>query len=94
MSGHAVLRSHDNSEYGAAKHRTVRQGHLPGLVQAGRVFPSADSDPAGQSSVQRVQLAQPLADACTMAASIPFLVAFMRRLKVMNVQEGENLCKE
>lgn len=41
-----------------------------------------------------VQLAQPLADACTMAASIPFLVAFMRRLKVMNVQEGENLCKE
>ena len=46
MFGHAVLRSHDNSEYGAAKHRTVRQGHLPCIVQAGRVFPSADSDPA------------------------------------------------
>ena len=41
-----------------------------------------------------VQLAQPLADACTMAASVPFLLHFMHKLKAMGGQEGNNLCGE
>ena len=35
------------------------------------------------TGVLGVQLAQPLADVCTLLASIPFLMAFLRRLKVM-----------